>query len=115
MNACHFKWNQKKSPPILHCGRFGQHGLSVVSLNQYSPYELFEKSTYLKNLDYFPIFQKVVLALWQSNQTTNPSLQAKLLEDQKGTDSLSRAIIIDQLSWCIQNSPPQFQLLWPSV
>ena len=108
------KWNQKKSPPILHCQRLGQHQITMVSPNQYSPYELFEKSTYLKNPELFPLFQKAVLALWQNKQTTNPSLQSKLLADQK-SDKLSHRLIIDQLSWCIQNSPPQFQLLWPSV
>lgn len=114
MNACHKKWNPKKSPPILHCRRLGQHGCAVVSPNQYSPYELFYKSKYLKDPELFPLFQKAVLALWQSKYTTNPKLQAQLLRDQSSS-KLSHQTIIDQLTWCIQNSPPQFQLLWPSV
>ena len=114
MNACHIEWHSKKSPPILHCELLGQHKLNIASPNQYSPYEMFSKSKYLSKPELFVLFQKAVLALWQSKYTTNPKLQAQLLKDQTSAE-LPRAIIIDQLTWCVQNTPPQFQLLWPSV
>ena len=114
MNATHKKWNAKKSPPVLHCNRVGFYGHFVVSPNQYSPYEMFNKTKYLKDPKLFPLFQQAVLALWQSKNTTDPKLTAELLAAQN-SKQLPRYVIIDQLTWCVQNTPPQFQLYWPSV
>ena len=114
MNACHKQWNPKTSPPILHCNRLGYFGYCQVSPNQYSPYEMFSKTKYLQNPEFFPSFQKAVLALWQCKSTTDPILTAELLKAQNSM-KLCRQIIIDQLRWCVQNTPPQFQLCWPSV
>ena len=114
VNACHFKWDSIKSPPILHRSRKGKYNLATVSMNQYHPYELYSKSKYLTKPESFIIIQQFVLALWQLHNTTNPILTAELLQAQK-SDKLSREEIIDQLRWCIQNSEARFQLCWPSV
>ena len=114
MNATHKKWNAKKSPAILHCNRLGFYGYFEVSSDQYSPYEMFSKTKYLQNPELFPLFQQAVLALWQSKNTTDPKLTAELLAAQN-SKKLPRHILIDQLRWCVQNTPPQFQLYWPSV
>ena len=114
MNACHLKWNILKSPPVLHRSRKGQYNLMTVSPNQYHPYELFFKSKYLHQPKYFKIIQTFVLAFWQTHNTTNPVLIAELLKAQQ-SDELTRAEIIDQFRWCIQNSAARFQLCWPSV
>lgn len=108
------KWCNTSSPPTLHIRRLGQYGHVHVSRNQYHPYEMYEKSKYLKDESLFPHFQNAVLALWQLKKTRNPRLQHELTKILH-QEQLPRAKLIDQLTWCVQMTPPQFQLCWPSV
>ena len=114
MNAVYIQWDPIKSPPILHRRRKAKNSITTLAYNQYHPYEMFSKTKYLKQPALFPYFRKAMLALWQSRNTKDPLLKAQLLDDQR-SKALPRSVLIDQLKYCVQNTPKEFQLCWPSV
>ena len=114
-NALKLKWNAQSSPPVLHTARLCAHGLVKVATNQCHPYELFQKSRYLNDPSLFIHFQSSVLALWQIKNTKEPKLIKDLSKKIYQNQRLSAKMLKDQLTWCVQMSPPQFQLCWPSV
>lgn len=114
VNAAHIRWDPEWSPPILKYKRISSTSHQEISQTQLSPYELYQESVYLSNPIYFKELQRFVLALWQDKLTTNTLLAAELLEQQE-SKLIKRAEIIEHLTWCVQQSPPRFQLCWPSV
>lgn len=114
MNACRLKWDIH-SPPVLATPRFGQYGRCIVATNQYDPYTMFKNTAFLKQRRLFPYFQKAVFAIWRLDKTKIGKLKAKLKQDIDQSPHLTIDILTAQLRWCIQATPPQFQLSWPSV
>lgn len=68
----------------------------------------------MKSDQAFKEVQRFVLALWQLKETTDPLLNAELMQQQL-SEIYDRKQIINILKWHVQYSAPRFQLCWPSV
>lgn len=116
IKAARIKYCIKNSPETLHTVRLGQYQVFEVSRNQYSPYELFKKSHWLKDPKYDAYFMSAVQALWKKPGTNSMALRIELNKKFKNDKfGLNREKLIEILTWCVQNSPPSFQLDWISV
>ena len=112
-NACPIEWD-KTSPPILNEPKIDSEGMQIISNTELDPYKLFEESLYLSNPKYFKEIQRWVIALWQLEETSDEMLIAELLQQQQ-SNIMTTLDIIKQLTWCIQQTPPRFQLCWIGV
>ena len=104
-------WKVNESPPVI--GPV-MHGKTVRVY--YDPIQLIKSRPIINDKSKRQAISHFLNCHYQLKATKDDTLIDKLIQQQyKYQSIISRNEIIEELSYCIKHSPPEFQLCWSSV
>ena len=107
-----------KSPPVVGHASGIYTGQIQTKSPKYDPYTLIDNTPkqLFQNKEYFAIMKHVVRTHCQLKSTRDKKLISELIKEKyKYSNVISVDAIREELIYCVQNSAPQFQLLWTSI
>ena len=114
VDALRYSYDPVKTPPILHCKRYGVYNKQEVAKTQLTPLEIINKSWVLRTPKYYDHFCRACRARVQLENTWKIELREEL--EQQITDGpLDLDTITSTLRWMIQMTPSWWVLAMLSV
>ena len=104
-------FNINKVPPV--CGN-----ASGIQVPKYAPYDLIDKTPrkLFQDKKYYNVMKHVVRTHYKLKATRDKKLISALIKDKyKYVNILSMQQIREELTFCVQHSPNEFQLVWSSI
>ena len=109
------QYHPVESPVILYTAVF--EGPTIINEPWMPPYELFAKTTYIKNEEYFFVISRAVRALWMRRKTNKPKLQSQLDRywHKNWTQNIGRDKLRKEFIFIIKHSVPHLIAAFFSV